>query len=393
MIRPDLLLLGYRTIRVPAERTAEAASALLSSGISAAIGDDGRFPVSLFRGARVRAALGDIPISLSPVRGLVGVFLSLWRHPGALSALLLSLFVWVFTSDFVWDVRVEREDVDPSFSTAALTEELRGAGLYAGARWSLTDRDAVEAALLSSSQTVGWVSITRTGRVAYVKMRGRTPAEPVDRVAESAGYANIVAAFDCVIEEITVTRGYAAVEAGDTVQAGDLLISGVLPAEAGGGFCRAEGVVLGRMTESVSASCDRVFREKIYGGERLCALCLEIFNFPVNILKNSRNSAENCVIIEETIVLTLPGDVPLPCRIRIARALPYTCSEEKRHTDEELVRITAARLAAEQIRRFSDADLLRLSTVGEFTESGYRMQTTAQVLREVGRAAAFGGGS
>ena len=150
------------------------------------------------------------------------------------------LLLRLLTAGRVWDIRIEREEGDSDFSSALILEELEEAGLAVGDRWSRIDRDGVETALLSSSSHIGWVSITRTGAVAHVKVREKTKfrGEPV---AEEDGYANIVAAFDCVIEEITVVRGFAVVSVGDTVRAGDLLISGILPEEAGGGFCRAEG--------------------------------------------------------------------------------------------------------------------------------------------------------
>ncbi len=384
MIRPDRWILGYRVFRVPQEEIARAATALLRAGLSANISPDGRFAVSSFRVRRTKEALGSLSYEISPLCGLPGFALALWHRPGALAACLVLLILALIGADRVWDVRIERDGEDPDFSSAALIGELESAGLSVGARWSRIDRDEVEASFLSSSPTVGWISITRTGTVAHVKIRKKTVYETEER---PEGYANILAAEDCVIEEITVTRGYPVVSVGDTVRKGDLLISGILPAEAGGGFCRAEGSVLGRLHESVQANCARLHSEKEYGREEYRSISLEIFNFPINILKNSRNSDGNCVIIEETRVLSLPGGANLPFRLSLTRALPYRLTDPIPYSDEELVRIASSRLSSEVARRFAGADLLSIRVYGEFTADGYTMTAEAGILREVGQIA------
>ena len=197
------------------------------------------------------------------------------------------------------------------------------------------------------------------------------------------GFSNVVASCDAVIEEITVKYGIAAVKAGDTVKAGDLLISGVIPQELGGGTVRAEGNVKGRITECISLEVGRSESVREYKEEKLCEVRINILGFSINIFKNYRNLADKYDIIKSEEVLLAPSGVKFPISIEKIYAEPYDDTEVA-YTDTELASIASMRHKEGLDKILGSCEVLKISTRSEFTKEGYRIASDMLLLTEVG---------
>lgn len=381
MERIDFLLLGYRRVKVAPELTDSAVSALLRAGIAVKIPPDGEFSVMEKDTRRLSGALSGIKHELSELRGLPGAILAYPYKLGIAVGVLISLLLAILSSNLIWDVRVEGNE---NLSDTRVKYEIGEAGLHVGGLWSAVDRSVTEATMLENNDELAWININRRGGVAYVVVAERSEDKAE---APVTGYSNIVASCDCVIEELTVKSGVAMVKVGDTVRRGDLLISGVMPEEAGGGFCRADGRVVGRVTDTVRASVDREY-EKItdisYSSEKIT---VKIFNFPINIFRKYGNSGARCDIIKEIQTFSLFG-ASLPVELhRELAAVKQT--ESAVYDDARLVRLCAARLQSETARLTVDAELIKIRTFGDYTESGYEMYSDVVLLTEVGKSLPF----
>jgi similar to stage IV sporulation protein len=249
-----------------------------------------------------------------------------------------------------------------------------------GSLWRDIDVGRVELALLDSDPDIGWVAINRHGSVAYVEIiETSLPPEKT----ETSLYSNVVATRDCVIRDITVTSGYAVVEVGDVVRRGEVLISGIPPAGTIGSFCHAEGMVLGECDEELFVEISRDKVEKELGEGSKSALSVKILNFSINIFKIYRNYVTECAIIENNEKCRLFGRYELPIEIVTEYSIPMTESIV-RLTDTELVTLASEKMREAILSATSDAELLRLSTSGEYTNNGYRMKTTVTVIESVG---------
>jgi len=286
------------------------------------------------------------------------------------------LFI-IFSSSVVWDVRIEGNE---SLTSAQLKEALDRSGLSVGTSWNSLSQSEVETVALKQIPDLAWININRRGTVAYVTVKEKKShgqAEPL------YGYSNIVAAVDCIIEEITVERGIAMVKAGDVVRRGQLLISGVIPAELGGGFVRAEGEIVGRVNEKFSVTVSREEAKRVYSNEKLSELSIKIFGFSLNIFKIYGNSDNQCVIIEDKESPTVLGRFKLPLEITKIYKSDYTY-ETVRYDDSELVRIAAYRLSQLKAVGLSDAELLKISSSGAFCDNGYTASAEVTVLKDIG---------
>ncbi len=382
MVRIDRLLLGYVTVSFQEEARREVMNALIGASLCAAFSEKNSFDVSLFMLPLYKKALASLPVTVSEVRGLTGFVFSLRKRYGIICALVLLSVYYLFIGRFVWDVRIEGNEEVSQYEILA---ELEAAGLFIGADWSALSQDKVESTALAASENIGWLNINRRGNVAYVTVREKNvPSQIID----NGGYSNIVAAEDCVIDSINVKSGIAMVKAGDTVRQGQLLISGIIPAELGGGAVRAEGEIVGRVRRDITVSVPRCEVRDEYADERLYEMSVKIFNFSVNIFKSYGKTDSSCAIIEDTEECVIFGRYRLPLEIRKIYVQEQTKAEHT-YTDSELVSIASVRLSKLRLAVLAEAEVLRIGTYGEFTDDGYRMSSGITALYDVGKETFF----
>lgn len=384
MVRIDAFIFGYRRITVSADMVSEVTSRFIRAGIISAFNNDGTITIRERDGQRVRAALSGIPYEESETLGLYGAYKRIKHKKAIICAALLSALITLIASGTIWDIRVEGNE---NLTDAKIIHELSGCGFSIGNLWHFSDRSEAESEFLRKVPEISWININRRGMVAYVSVIERNADKaPVEE--DASGYANIVAAYDCIIEEITVISGTAVVKPGDVVKKGDLLISGVLPIESGGGFCYADGRVVGRMSDCVSAEVEREYEKRSVKKRKLCDLNINFFDFSINIFKLYGNSPDGCDIIENVKVFSLFGEKRLPFSISSSYVIEYDVLQQS-YTDEQLVGIARDRLNVKMLACLSDADLLKIKTAGEYTDTGYLMKSDIVFCREIGEVSEF----
>lgn len=383
MINFDRLVFGYTEFRISAEDTVRAADILLRGGISAKISDDGIIRVSSRYAQSVKGLFFEkLEFSVSESKGVFGMLKASGRRYGFLLALCFLIGIFLFFNGVVWDVRIEGASAEKE---AQILSELAEAGLAVGTRWKNIDKSRVELDTLKISENISWLNINRRGSVAYVSVSEKLVFE--EEVIPT-GYANLVAARDCIIEEILVERGVAVVKAGETVRKGDLIISGVIPTELGGGAVYASGTVIGRYTDTLSVSVDSEGSRKRVLGRGLCELKFSFLNFSVNIFKRSGNFESDCDIIEEKSEFYSPNGKKLPIAVIRSFAVPYEL-ERFTYSADELCAETARRLREQIAESTAGCDILRMRFFGDFTDIGYRMSAELLVSGAVGEVRKF----
>ena len=297
-------------------------------------------------------------------------------------ALLLSTVLFLYLNSKVWDVRVYGVSAELS---EVIKDELSQNGLYVGASWNGINKSRVEAAVLSGSDAISWLNINRRGTVAYVSAVEKNVNQSKPK---PSGYANIVADRDCIIEDIIVRRGVAAVKIGESVKKGDLLISGIIPTELGGGFCYADGEIRGRYSDTVSVKVSQKEEYKIYTDEHIKSISLNIFNFSINIFKNYRNLSNMCDIIEEKSEFLLDGGKSMPIFFNKTVAREY--SVEIRSLTEKEMSEKASELLRETLFDFlSDKELVSIKTGGKLRNSEYELKADLVVRGSVAKISNF----
>ena len=377
MIRLDYFILGYKYLTFRNEDIAKAATILLTRGLSGKIDKNGRMAVSVTELKKYKTFFSGLEYKEGEIKGFLGFAKRNRFRFGAIFALLIITVLFFLSGEMVWDVRIEGNE---NIGDIQLKEKLANCGLDVGVRWSSLSQNEVESNILNEVDEIAWININRRGSVAYVTLKEKNTRE--DIIVEKNA-TNIVAEFDCVIEEISVNQGYAMVKAGDTVKKGDLLISGVLPEEVGGGYVNAEGVVVGRFRECVEVYTEREERIKDKGETLLQEVSVEILGFSINIFKNYGNSPDDYVIIEEENSIIIFDGTVLPIKVRKKYSQQYV-ENITSYSYEQLIKISSQRLEDKRTVMLLDAELIKISTCGDFKDDGYHLKSDMTVLRNIG---------
>lgn len=377
----DYFIFGYRILSVSDGKRERLCNLFLKHHVRA-IACDGGFAVSVRDFKGLAPFLSDTDCTVGPERGFPAFLkLALGRYL-VTAALIIGIAVNLLSPLLVWDVRISGALSVPDY---LIREALAASGLDIGMAWKNIDTEKVENRLLSDFEELAWVNVNRRGSVAYVRVVEKQGTDDNPEVSNIP--SNLVASRDCVIEEISVHSGTAAVKVGDTVRKGEILISGVVTDSEGvTSLCRAEGVVRGKCTGTVEVKVPRKEEIKVEASTVLAEMRLNIFKLSLNIFKNYGNRDEECVIIEDNDTFVVFKDHRLPLGItRIYQKSFVTV--DKSYTSAEMTAI-GERRHSNALRMFlADAEPLGLKTESGFTDDGYYVRTrivySASVTEEI----------
>ena len=249
--------------------------------------------------------------------------------------------------------------------------------------WQEKTLSEVETEFLKRYDDISWININRRGTVAYVTLIEKEIEN--HELESSILYSNIVAEYDCVIDEVTVKSGTAMVKPGDSVKKGDLLILG---ATANGDFCRAEGRIVGRVSDTLSVNVERKYEKRLIASKKIHEININIFKISINIFKKYGNLTTECDIIDDVKEYSLPNGASLPFSITLRYLLSYTYDSGE-YSDDELVSLAKDRLSLDTALMLTESDLVKISTDGKFTEDGYMMWSDIVYLTDVGQENIF----
>lgn len=364
---------GYHTIVVPQEAVAQLLDRLFQEGIGYRISKKKQK-----EGYRLRVSCRDVRALLvrdersldnchvSEAQGLCRVLAALKKRLGVPLGVMLGAFLFLFLSSFVWEVRIEGLD---GYNKDAVLLELERLGLSEGAFLPKTDLDKISAAYLSQSDLVGWMNITATGTVVTVSCRPYSIGELPPKNEEGIG-ANLIAAKDAVIEEVTVEQGRVAVAKGAVVKKGDLLVSGIYDNALGSKVVYAKGEVRGRVQKTLSVFVPYENTVESYASSRLTHVRVRIFGRTVCLFSRKSDPTEK--VIESENRLYLFDRVRLPLSVHVSRAC-QSQTQTVRTSELEAVEIAYARMRTELSLLLCEGELLEKRVYAAFDENGYTL--------------------
>mgnify|MGYP000052543265 CR=1 FL=1 len=256
----------------------------------------------------LRRAVKQLDCRLTVVRKEgVPFFLGRFRRRHALLAgLTLCSALLFFGSFFIWDFTVEgNQRVTDEEILRALQRQGVGIGTFG---ISLDTEDIRNHVLLEIPELL-WITVNVSGCRAYVEVRERVEApEPVDEREPT----NVVARRDGLILDIQAMDGVRCVLPGTSVEAGELLISGVEDTETvGARVLTGMGKVEARTWYTLSTVMPLTVAEKQYTGEEKQGYSLVFGTNRVKFFLNSSIGTGNYDKITERTQWSLFG-LPLP---------------------------------------------------------------------------------
>ena len=256
----------------------------------------------------LRRAVKKLDCRLTVVRKEgVPFFLGRFRRRQALLAGLTLCGTLLFLgSFFIWDFTVEGNQ---RVTDEEILRALQNQGVSIGTFGISLDTEEIRNHVLLEIPELLWITVNVSGCRAYVEVRERTEVpEPVNEQAPT----NVVARRDGLVLNVRALNGVKCVLPGTSVEAGEILISGIEDTETVGARVLAGmGEVEARTWYTLSTVMPLTVQEKQYTGEEKHGLSLVWGTNRVKFFRNSSIQAGNYDKITERTQWSLFG-LPLP---------------------------------------------------------------------------------
>ncbi len=309
-----------------------------------------------------------LPFLLHPLKGRWGVF----------CGMLFFVLLVSFMGGFIWNITVIGNQ---TLETSKIVDYLAQNGFKTGVRWSETDKENLEFAVMADFDRVAWISINRIGCLAQVEIRETTPKPEIEN---NNLITNVTAKKDGVIVKVTALGGWPAVQAGDAVTTGDLLISGVYEPEEysqpqKNHFARAHGSVIAKTNSRITVNIPREQSEKICTSEKqyktLYFFGLEI---PMSIKKEEENTV--CEYQKKYLVF---HDFRLPIGIYTEIRRSYT-DMKRSISDDELRAAAKKELLEREKEELAGCEIIGKTEKEEITDGGIVYTAEYSLLEDIG---------
>lgn len=284
------------------------------------------------------------------------------RRPVLLFGMALSLFLLFFLQSFVWTIEIDGcETVHPETVRRAL-EEL---GIRCGTRTDDIAYKEVRHELLNLLPQLSWAAVNRSGGklCVLVTERQETPSALPPYPA-----ANLIAVRDGVLTEVSVLEGMRLCAVGDTVHAGQTLVSGV---EDYGLYLRtvcAQGEIYGQTWRSQTLVTPSVRQEKRYTGCQWKRVTLVVGRKRINLCGNSGIPVATCDKMIDVKEVTLSG-YTFPVRLETEIFREYETYSVPKRRDTVQNELTQAFL------RMTEAGML----AGRVEDASYRLEISGEL--------------
>ncbi|MBS6371270.1 MAG: sporulation protein YqfD [Lawsonibacter sp.] len=264
-------------------------------------------------------------VEVEGTRGLPDFLARFRRRYAFLIGLAFALLAVSVLSRFILTVEVVGSEKVP---TAQILSELRRYGVRPGAYGPGLDRKTIAQQALRGLEGLSWMSINLYGTRLEVVVRDAV--EPPELAGED-GYYDIVAETDGLIAQVEPMAGEAAVQEGDTVAEGEVLISGLITMEPPKYSdlpvrtyqTHARGKVYARTWRTLSAAIPVQAEVKRFTGEERTLWSLSCLGTRLDFYKNSSIPWPLYDKITTVHQLTLPGGRGLPLMLRGERCRDY----------------------------------------------------------------------
>lgn len=226
----------------------------------------------------------------------------------------LCMVFWVPSK--IWFVQIQGNETIPTKQILAAAEDC---GICFGASRRDVRSEKMKNALLSSVPQLQWAGINTKGCVAVISVQERMPES---KQQQTHAVSSIVASRDAVIDYCTATKGNLLCAPGDTVKAGQTLISGYTDCGLYLRATQADGEVYGQTNRKITViSPTRIIKlTPTTGVKRKISLILG--KKRIKIWKDSGIWDTTCGRMYVEYYVTLPGGFSLPFGLAVDTYAP-----------------------------------------------------------------------
>ncbi len=313
------------------------------------------------------------------------VFLHKYKHKFAfLICIFFSLFLLLYISTFIWNIEYIG---NVKYSDDKLSKALYELGINTGQKKSHINTDMLEEELRLKFDDIAWVSATIDGTVLkiYFKEALITNAKEEESIP-----GDIVADVDCIIESIVTRNGTPQITKGQSVQAGDLLISGIVTLYNDDQtikeehFVCADGDVYGKYIYTCNDYYPKWTIDKSNIYKTNYGLSFTLFNKQFNI-GNMNIPGENAIQIQNNTKYRLTHNFYLPFKCSIYKN-HYYYPQKQYYSDEQVIKMANKKIS-EMIMDYENnkTTILKNNLQIVIEEEYYKISGSLEISAPIGK--------
>jgi len=289
------------------------------------------------------------------------------KRPGILIGFILFVLILNLSTNFIWSMKISGGE---NISDEEIKEMLAEYGCHVGAFIPKLNCYKICNLCLLENDNLSWITVNMKGTTAYVELREKISPEKSSEDLTSSPPANIIALRDGVVQAVEVFGGRAAVQVGEYVKKGQLLIAGIYTDRYDNiSVTRATGHVFAQTSEIIEVNIPFSSSRKFYTGECGRDISIEIFGKIFNITSKEWTNGEKYDMIKNNKPIVLFGHIELPITLK---TVDYTVwkDEPVTLTESEAEKLALDVLYQKIAERFAAADIISRSTEIFFDELG-----------------------
>lgn len=301
-----------------------------------------------------------------------------YRRRVGLAFGILAFFVLIgVLGNFVWTIEVTGNSaVDKGQILDVLYEQ----GLKTGSYKGKLDAREIERKTMIEIDELSWIAVNITGSTVQVEVRERILAP--DMFLDDDKACNIVARYTGQIQTIDVYDGQTQLKAGDTVLAGDLLVSGVIEdGKAQTRFVHARADIKARTEYKIEIEVPLQQVKRIFTGEEKTKTYLKILTQKVPLFFGKDSALYES---DESIDAVAPFGISTPFAV-IKEHRRYYTQETVTYGQVECKEMAMAQLEEEEKLQLKGAQVLNKDVSGKIEREKYVLTAIYTCVMEIGK--------
>ena len=292
--------------------------------------------------------------------------------------LLLILVLIGISSNFIWNIEIKIENAEQLDN---IYEDITSAGLETGKMKNKINTKEIINQIRLKRNDIAWMGIELKGTNAIVKL---VKAERKPDIVDEEDYCNIVSDKVGVITKINAKNGTLAVNVGDTVNVGTVLINGWMEGKYTGiRYVHAQGDIEAKVWYTKSTKILYNTTERSETGNIENKYKIKFNNFEINLSKRvSKFKIYDTIDAEKKFKLF--SDFYLPITL-----IKTTNKEEKEETKnydfEQAKNLGVQQLEEELNKNITDSNKIVNKNINTYEkEDGLEVVVTYEVLENIG---------
>lgn len=290
-------------------------------------------------------------------------------------AVILSIII---SSNYIWNIEVTG---NINISSEEIIKSLEETGLSIGSSKNDIDTNSVISKIRLNRDDIAWIGITVKGTNAIVKIK---EVDKAPKIINEDEYCDIVADKTGMITKINVQNGTAAVNVGDIVEKGKVLVNGYLEGKyTGTRYVHSTASIEAKVWYTKKEKASLTQEIQVTTGNQEEKYSIKFKKNQINLFK-TLSKFEKYDTINESKKMMLFSNFYLPIEIIKITNKEYELKEVT-YTEEELIQILTEKLKQDLMQIIPDTNNIINVNVNTNTENGnVEVEVTYEVLENIG---------